>query len=93
MKKFHITITNNETGETLHDLDTKAIVGAILDDDGTFSVAFNKCDVVDMLNVIDGVERTLKHLYKKNPELFFLKAMAEKEESETEEATDEPTEN
>ena len=92
MKKFHITITNNETGETLHDLDTKAIVGAILDDDGTFQIAFNKCNVNDMLNVIDGAERTLKHIYKKHPELALFKALTEKEESETEEETDETTE-
>lgn len=34
MKKFHITITNNETAETFVDIDTSAIVGAI-DEDGT----------------------------------------------------------
>ena len=42
---FHITITNNETGETLADLDSCAIIGAIdVEEKGTREIAMFDCN-------------------------------------------------
>lgn len=91
MKEFHITITDNETGETIHDSDTNAIVGSILDDDGVFVIGQTHCNGDELLNAVIGAERAIEQLYENNPVLFFLKMMAKKETKE--EATDETTEN
>lgn len=92
MKKFHVTIKNNETGEITHDLDTSAIVAGILDDDGSYSVGATSCDAFGLLNAIDGAEKAIDHLLKRHPELLILKTIMEKSEDETEETT-ETTEN
>lgn len=45
MEKFHITITENETGKTLIDTDTAAIIGAHDHDDlGTAVFSFTGCN-------------------------------------------------
>lgn len=94
MKKFHITITNNETGETLRDHDTNAIAAIVDCGDSTGTTLLTECDTDTMLNVVARLEALTKRIYEKNPELFFLlKAFQAKEARETEEATDETTEN
>lgn len=92
MKKFHITIKNNETGEITHDLDTSAIVAGILDDDGSYAVSATSCDAFGLLNAISSAEKAIDHLLKRHPELLILKTIMEKSEDETEETT-ETTEN
>ena len=92
MKKFHITIKNNETGEITHDLDTNAIVAGILDDDGAYAVSITSCNALELLNATGGAEKAIDHLLKGHPELLTLKTIMEKSEDETEETT-ETTEN
>lgn len=97
MKKFHITIKNNETGEITHDLDTNAIVAGILDDDGAYAVGITHCDSLGLLQAINSAENLITSMYKKHPELLILKLMVDRTEDgeeveETEEAT-EDTEN
>lgn len=48
MKKFQIIIKNRETGETLVDANTKAIIGAIDEDEGTCSICFTTCNGVEL---------------------------------------------
>lgn len=94
MKKFHITITNNETGETIRDHDTDAILAVVDHGDQTGTIALVECDTETILNVVNRLEELTKMIYKENPELFFLlKAFRVKEAKEAEEATDETTEN
>lgn len=87
MKRFHITIKNNEIGETLLDLDTNAIVAGILDDDGSFSIGHTHCNADGLLSTICSAEKAINQLLKKHPQLLLLKML-----TETEEATDETTE-
>ena len=94
MEKFHITITNNETGETVRDHDTNAILAVVDHGEQTGSLLLTACDVDTMLNVVARLEELTKRIYKKNPELFLLlKAFQAKKARETEETTDETTEN
>lgn len=95
MKNFHITIKDNETGETVHDLDTDAIVGAISEDDSTWEILMTSCDANTLISTIDAAEKAIKHALKNRPELLILKLMAQckgRKAADTEEAT-ENTEN
>ena len=44
MEKFHITIKNNETEETIIDIDTSAIIGSVDDGESTRVLCFTDCD-------------------------------------------------
>lgn len=49
MKKFHITIRNNETGEILHDLDTCVIIGAFdVDEEATGRLVYTACNAIEL---------------------------------------------
>lgn len=54
MKKFHITIKNNETGEILRDLDTCAIIGAFdVDEEGTGCLVCTACNAIELAATAD----------------------------------------
>ena len=67
--KFHITITNIETGETLHDSDACAIMAAVNDGTGTRGMTLTECDAFDLAEVLASAERSLRDVYDKEPEL------------------------
>ena len=91
-KKFHLNITNNETGETLVELDTDVIIGAADEGEGTHEFSFVEGRVLDILTTIMGVKNTLKALYSNHPELKAAEVLsnifAEKEGKETTENTE-----
>lgn len=61
MKKFHITITNNETGETCIDIDTKVIIGAINNDEGTQVLCASQCNAVELSATCAGALQAVNH--------------------------------
>lgn len=76
---FHITITDLETGKTLHDTDTGAIIGAFdAPNAGTNSICFTACNTIELLATLMAVDKALNHLYEKEPELLALKEGFEK---------------
>lgn len=48
MKKFQITIKNLETGETVTDINTDAIIGAIDEGEGTRCICLSACNGRDL---------------------------------------------
>lgn len=88
MKKFHITITENETGETRLDIDTDAIIAGIDEDETTRVVHATHCPVTSHAAAISGVLETIEKARKENAILDFLLSMYEKHKAadkETEE--------
>lgn len=56
MEKFHITITNNETGEVCVDLNTDALIAAIDETEGgTRAVCYTHCNTVAFIAMIAAV--------------------------------------
>lgn len=67
-KAFHITITNNETGETLHDCDTNCIIGAF--NQGASAACIGAASDVtgeDLANTIVGVEEVVQDFKNDDP--------------------------
>ena len=63
--KYHLTITDNETGEVHADYDINAIVGGILVDRAgtTASIAVTDCKGLELAATIKAAELTVQHLY------------------------------
>ena len=78
-KGFHITITNNETGETLHDADVCAIVGAFNEGERTAVVGLTMCNALDIAETINGAKDAIQHICADHPEIdLFAKVLGVK---------------
>lgn len=81
--KYHITITNNETGETLVDQDTGCIIGACDDRTtcGTRVVSYGACTKLECIATVVGAleagERHLRKMPRKDQR--FLRKLAREE--------------
>lgn len=75
-KKFHIKITNNETGEVLQEADTCAIMGGYTVDDGAVGIALAECSASEHGMAIHAAEQAIKHVYQNRPELMFAVMLA-----------------
>lgn len=81
--KFHITITitDNETGESVLDLNTDAILASVDEggeDGGTHCISVSKCDDVTRTATIAGLICVTKKVKKKHPNLYKLAKKAVK---------------
>lgn len=70
MKKFHITITNNDTGEAIHDHDTNAIIGAVALDETVRGITLANCTAVEMANTISAAQKTIERAINGHTSLF-----------------------
>lgn len=68
-KPFHITITDNETGQTLHDYDAEAIFALYTDGEETAVCVNAISDSLSFANVLYRAEQELKRQYSKYPHL------------------------
>jgi hypothetical protein len=67
-KKYHITITENETGKVHYDEDTNIIIGAMhLGKDGVASIGAVVGNAFDVAATIDGVNMAIKSIGKQDP--------------------------
>lgn len=80
MAKWHITITENETGNTRLDIDTDAIIAGIDEGERTHVIHMTDCRVTDHAAAICGVLGSIKEARKENPILDFLVELWEKQE-------------
>lgn len=85
-KAFHITITDNETGEKVQDYDTNVIIGATDFNDenaNCFSLIKHSNSMV-VSSVLAAFEDAKAHIFEAHPELNFLvqlvQSLDEKEE-------------
>lgn len=64
MGKFHITITDKETQETLIDVDTNAIIAGIDEPEGTRGLCLTECSVINhaavLLTLQDIIDKNIK---------------------------------
>ena len=81
---FHITLKNNETGETLRDLDTKAFIGGALKEEGAESIIIAACNNVELAKTIHAAEAGTKHVKSQKGFTFrlLLEAIADSTTSE-----------
>lgn len=88
-KKFHIRISNNETGEVLQEADTCAIIGGYVNDEGAVGMLLTHCSPLDHARAINAAESAVNASYRARPELklmaLFVAADSTIEEKKVEE--------
>lgn len=72
MKKFHITIKDNETGKIIHNVDTDAIIGAVHEEGKTAGIGLTACNGVALLETMSATKKVLKKMTSENPLLSML---------------------
>lgn len=70
--KFHITVTDNETGETLKDSDACCIIGACTEGEHTEVLVAIHCTATDLANAINSTEEAVAHVKREHPELELM---------------------
>lgn len=73
--KFHITITNNETGETLNDCDTATIIGAYATEGGVQCLGMTDSDPYTLAETVNGAKDIVKTIYTHHPAVGALADM------------------
>lgn len=86
MKKWHITITENETGNVQLDIDTDVIVSAMEQDGGTLVFHVAQCPVKAHAAAMFGVTKSIEEATTQNPILGALMLLLDQREEEQEHA-------
>lgn len=75
--KYHITITDNETGKTEFDLDAEAILASVQSGDDTHLSIHTNCDgfhfcatVMGLLDIVDKIKADDPAIYKMSKKLY-----------------------
>jgi hypothetical protein len=65
--KYHVTITDNETGEVLRDMDSNAIAASIDSEDFVAEIFRTHCTANDLVNVVAVLMSILEKAKKRSP--------------------------
>lgn len=76
MKKFHITIADNETGEILTDEQTDCIIGAYSYEKEETSITYIRGNDITIVATIMAVKDAIKNIYTKIPRAKLLETIA-----------------
>lgn len=91
-KSFHLTITDNETGKTLHDGDALAIIAGVCTEETAFGLTAAKCGADDYVSALIRAEEEVEGVYEEHPELLILATLFKCEAKQSEEPETEETE-
>lgn len=85
-KKLSITIKNLETGETLVDKETNAIIGAYdnADEQCIGTMFFTSCSNLDVIELLVTMEKVIKKAWKNDPKLLFARLFLDTQAAERE---------
>lgn len=55
--KYHIIITDIETGETIREFNTNAIIAGVHEEEHFASIVLTDCDAITLLNTIQATKK------------------------------------
>lgn len=87
---FHFVLTDNETGEVIHDIDICAIIGGFAAEGGrSCTMALTKCNIFSFASAMRDAEEAVETMKANHPELALLMQIAKMREIEDAETTEE----
>lgn len=72
MLRFHVKITDNETGEIINDLDTNCIVGAFGSEIGALEVSDIDCKAITIVATVHAALKAVERTCAIDPKISFL---------------------
>ena len=81
-KKWHVVITDNETGEVVEDAQSNAIIGAVEKNESVACIGVANCNGKDLLRTLISAKKAIKNISDKMPkEIMLLAELFEEFES------------
>lgn len=68
--KYHVTITDNETGEVIRDMDTNAIAASIDSEDFVAEIFHTRCTSDELVGVVAVLQLILSKIKKRYPQEY-----------------------
>lgn len=66
-KEYHITITNNRTGEKIVDDDTNCICGGYAkNDEQSATIGFSRCNVIELVGAVSSAKKAINKMTDDN---------------------------
>jgi hypothetical protein len=72
MLKYHVKITDNETGEVLNHLDTNCIIGAFGNEIGALEISVFDCKMISILATVEAALKAVERTCKSDPAIEFV---------------------
>ena len=70
--KLHITITDNETGNVIHEADTNAVIAGCKTEEGAAAICSVKCDDIELASAIFAAEEAIRAIKKQKGFMFAI---------------------
>lgn len=86
--KFHVTITDNETGEALYDRDACAVLASINSGDGVIMHESLACNSLDFAFTLNTAQNLVRKVVNEHPEIALLTMCVQAEQREKTEETE-----
>lgn len=71
MLRYHVKITDNETGEVTEDFDSNCIVGAFGHDTGAIELSIFDCNMISILVTVEAALKAVERTCKSDPAIEF----------------------
>lgn len=71
MLKYHVKITDNETGEVIADKNYNCMIGAFGYEDGASEMAIFDCNMISILGTVEAALKAVERTCKSDPAIEF----------------------
>ena len=72
MLKYHIEITDNETGKVLEDSDCSCLIGSFGNSQGAAEVAVYSCGLIDIVATVTSALKSIEKVCSENEDVAML---------------------
>lgn len=72
MLRYHVKITDNETGEVICDTDRNCIIAGLGFEDGAGEMAVFDCNMLSIIGTVEATLRAVERTCKSDPAIEFV---------------------
>ena len=72
MLKYHIKVTDNETGEIVHESNRNCIIAGLGNEKGAAEMCIFDCDLVSIVGTVKAALFAIERMRKDDPEIEFI---------------------
>jgi len=72
MLKYHVKITDNETGEVITDNNYNCLIGAFGHNDGASEMAICDCEILSIVGTVEAALKAVERICKSDPAIEYV---------------------